>query len=122
MNIALASRVASCLEEGLANVQKCLAEAAARGAQIACFPEAYLPGLRGLDFEVPPFDAAQQERVLGVVAGWARADRVAAILGLERLTDRGRQTAAVLSARGETVGCQLKTQLAPAEDALYATA
>jgi predicted amidohydrolase len=121
MKIALASpRVASCLDEGLANVRKCLAEAADWGAQIVCFPEAYLPGLRGLDFEVPPFDPAQQERVLGVVAEWARTYKVAPILGMEWLTDAGRHIAAVvLNARGEVMGCQLKTQLAPAEDALY---
>ena len=56
---ALASpRVASSVDEGLDKVERSLAEVAARGATIVCFPEAYLPGLRGLDFDVPAFDRA----------------------------------------------------------------
>ena len=56
MIIALASpRVASSTEEGLDKIKQSLAETAAQGAEIVCFPEAYLPGLRGLDFAVPPF-------------------------------------------------------------------
>jgi predicted amidohydrolase len=70
MIIALASpRVASTLDEGLANVEKLVSEASARGAAIVCFPEAYLPGLRGQDFEVLPFDATRRETVLRTVAG-----------------------------------------------------
>ena len=43
MIIALASpRVASSLDEGLDKVKRCLSEAAAQGAKIVCFPEAYL--------------------------------------------------------------------------------
>ena len=53
MIIALASpRTASSVEECLEKIKQSLAEAAARGAAIVCFPEAYLPGLRGLDFDV----------------------------------------------------------------------
>ena len=48
MIIALASpRVASTIDEGLAKIKRLLSEASAHGAQIVCFPEAYLPGLRG---------------------------------------------------------------------------
>src|ERR1700739_1909191 len=118
MIIALASpRIASTLDEGLDKVKRLLSEAAAQGAQIVCFPEAYLPGLRGLDFEVLPFDLAQQERALQTVAQWARTYAVAVILGMERITEAGRQIAAfVLDAAGQLQGCQTKTQLAPSED------
>src|SRR5205814_5503182 len=82
MIIALASpRVASTLDEGLEKIKRFLSEASVRGAEIVCFPEAYLPGLRGQDFEVPPFDQAQQERALRAVAQWARTYAVATILG-----------------------------------------
>jgi predicted amidohydrolase len=121
MIIALASpRIASTLDEGLDRVERLLAEAAARGAEIVCFPEAYLPGLRGQDFEVWPFDQTQQERALRTVARWAHAHAVATILGLERITDAGRQIAAfVIDARGEIQGYQTKNQLAPSEDQFY---
>lgn len=68
-------RVASSIAEGLEKVEQCLSEATAQGAEIVCFPEAYLPGLRGLDFEVPPFDAVQEERVLRTAAALARRYR-----------------------------------------------
>lgn len=121
MLIALASpRVASSIDECLDKIQHSLSEAAAQGARIVCFPEAYLPGLRGLDFEVPPFDQTQQERALRAVAQWARTYKVATILGMEWHTNAGRQIAAVvLDARGEMQGYQTKNQLDPSEDRLY---
>src|SRR6516162_2807923 len=110
MIVALASpRIASTLDEGLDKIKRLLAEASAQGAEIVCFPEAYLPGLRGQDFEVFPFDQAQQEQALRAVAQWARTYAVATILGMERLTKAGRQIAAyVLDARGQLQGYQTK--------------
>lgn len=121
MIIALASpRVATTLDDGLDKIKQLLSEAAARGAEIVCFPEAYLPGLRGQDFAVLPFDEAQQERALRAVAQWAREYRVATVLGMERLTKAGRQIAAfVIDARGELQGYQTKNQLDPTEDQFY---
>jgi predicted amidohydrolase len=121
MIIALASpRVAASLDDGLERVRRLLAEASAQGAEIACFPEAYLPGLRGQDFDVWPFDQAQHRRALETVAHWARAYAVATILGAERLTEQGRQIAAyVIDARGQLLGCQTKNQLDPTEDRFY---
>jgi predicted amidohydrolase len=121
MLIALASpRVASSIEDGLEKVRQCLAEASAQGAQIICFPEAYLPGLRGVDFEVLPFGPAEQERVVRAVAEWARAYALAAILGTERRTEAGRENVAVVfDARGRIQGYQTKNQVAPSEDPFY---
>jgi predicted amidohydrolase len=121
MIIALASPcVASTLDEGLDKIRRLLSEAASQGAQIACFPEAYLPGLRGQDFEVAPFDQAQQERALRAVSQWARTYRVATILGMERLTLAGRQIAAfVVDDQGRLQGYQTKNQLDPTEDRFY---
>lgn len=121
MIIALASpRVASTLDAGLDKVKRFLSEASAQGAEIVCFPEAYLPGLRGQDFEVLPFDRAQQERVLRAVGQWARMYRVATILGMERVTEEGRQIAAVVfDAQGQIQGYQTKNQLDPTEDRFY---
>ncbi|MGH9968141.1 MAG: hypothetical protein ACREBG_09970 [Pyrinomonadaceae bacterium] len=48
MIIALASPcIASALDEGLDKIKRLLSEASAQGAEIVCFPEAYLPGLWG---------------------------------------------------------------------------
>lgn len=121
MIIGLASpRVAASVDDGLEKVHRLLADAAGRGAEVVCFPEAYLPGLRGLDFDVPPFDQSDLDRVLRCAADWARAYRVAVILGAERFSAAGRQIAAyVFGPGGELLGCQTKTQLDPSEDRFY---
>jgi predicted amidohydrolase len=121
MIIALASpRIAPTLDEGLGKVERLLAEASARGAEVVCFPEAYLPGLRGVDIEVLPFGPAEQERVLRAVGDLARTHAVATILGTERLAPAGRENVAVVfDARGEIQGYQTKNQVAPSEDPFY---
>ncbi len=121
MIIALASpRVASSLDEGVDKIKGLLSEASAQGAEIVCFPEAYLPGLRGQDFEVWPFDQTQHQRALQAVAEWSRVHKVATIVGMERFAEAGRQIAAfVIDARGQLQGYQTKNQLDPSEDQFY---
>jgi predicted amidohydrolase len=119
--IGLASpRVASSIDDGLERIERLMSDAAARGAEIVCFPEAYLPGLRGQDFAVPAFDRADEDRALTAVARFARRCNVAAILGMEHVTEAGRQIASfVIDARGEVQGFQTKNQLDPSEDRFY---
>lgn len=121
MIIGLASpRAATSLEDGLERIERLTTDAAAQGARIVCFPEAYLPGLRGQDFEVMPWDREREERALRVVGSWAKAHRIAVILGLEHVADAGRQIAAfVIGADGSVQGCQIKTQIDPSEDRFY---
>jgi len=121
MLIALAApRVATSIDDGLRKVESCLAAAAAQGARIVCFPEAYLPGLRGMDFDVPSFDRSQQDHVVGDVRALARAHMLAVILGMEWHADAGRHIAAlVVDAGGELRGVQTKNQLDPSEEAHY---
>src|SRR6185436_19295410 len=95
-------------------------EASVRGAEIVCFPEAYLPGLRGQDFEVLPWDQTPQERALKAVAEWSREYKIATILGMELITKLGRQIVAfVIDAEGQIQGYQTKNQLDPTEDQFY---
>ncbi len=121
MIIGLASPcVASSLDAGLEKVKRFLSEAAAQGVAIVCFPEAYLPGLRGVGIDVLPFGEAEAAHVLAVVAEAARTYSVAAILGMERLTNAGRQIAAyVFDADGRILGYQTKNQIDPSEDQYY---
>jgi len=121
MIIALASpRIAPTLDQGLANISRFQAEAASQGARIVCFPEAYLPGLRGQDFEVFPFDEVEEEHALSAVSESAREHAIATIICMERLTAQGRQIVAyVIDADGELQGFQTKNQLDPTEDRFY---
>src|SRR6185436_6049271 len=121
MIIALAStRIASTLDDGLERIKRLVCEASAQSAEIVCFAEAYLPGLRGQDFEVLPWDHVQQELVLKIVAEYLRTYEVATILGMEWLTNLGRQIVAfVIDAKGQIQGYQTKNQLDPTEDQFY---
>lgn len=121
MRIALASpRVARSLDDGLRKVERLIAEASSQGAQIVCFPEAYLPGLRGQDFDVPDYDVSAQARVLEAARHWARSYEIATILGMEKITEEGRQiVAVVIDASGVVQGEQTKNQLDPTEDRFY---
>ena len=54
------------------------------------------------------------------MAQWARTYTIATILGMERLTEAGRQIAAyVFDAQGEIQGYQTKNQIDPSEDRFY---
>ena len=122
MIVALASpRVASSLDEGLEKVRRFIAEASARGAQIVCFPEAYLPGLRGQEFAVPPFDEADQERALcgpwrnGRGSTGSPRSRVSS--GSRRRAGRSPRT--LSTRRAGVQGFQTKNQVDPTEDPHY---
>jgi predicted amidohydrolase len=113
-------RIAISLDDGLERAARLVADAAAAGAEVVCFPEAYLPGLRGLDFPVPPFDAAAEARAVEAVASLARSHRIGIIMGMEHVTPSGSQiSAAVFGPDGAFIGRQCKCQLDPAEDAHY---
>ena len=104
----------------MARIDRLLSEATAKHARIVCFPEAWLPGLRGQDFDVIPWNEEQQERAVRTVRQQAKAHRVAVILSLELITSGGRQIAAcVIDADGNIQGYQTKNQLDPSEDRFY---
>jgi predicted amidohydrolase len=121
MIVALASpRIATSLEDGLEKIDRSLAEAAAQRARIVCFPEAYLPGLRGQDFDVIAWDRAVEERAVAAIAALARKHAVAAIVGVEHVAYAGREIAAIVfDAHGRLLGMQTKNQIDPSEDEFY---
>jgi predicted amidohydrolase len=107
------------VEERLEAVDRFLAEASAKAVAIVCFPETYIPGLRGMDFPVPPHDQARQEAALEAVGASAQRHGIAAIVGMEWETQAGlHNTAFVISRNGEIEGYQTKNQI-PLEEAPY---
>lgn len=121
MIVALASpRAATSLDEGLERVQSLIHDAAHQGAEVVCFPEAYLPGLRGVETHVPSFTQEDEARVLRAVSGWARNDHIATIIGMEHVGGDERQIVAmVIDADGTIQGLQPKCQLDPSEGEYY---
>jgi predicted amidohydrolase len=115
-----AARNAPSVAERLVTVQRFLAQAAALDVAIVCFPEAYIPGLRGCDFPVPAPDQARQQEALEVIRAAAEAHRVATVVGMEWESAAGLHNVAfVISPDGEVVGYQGKNQIPLEEEPFY---
>jgi predicted amidohydrolase len=117
MRIALASPpFPKSIEDGLHWVEKLLKEAAAQRAEIICFPESYIPGLRGVGFEVEKHSPAKLESALQSVCAMAKENAIAVILPMDWDHPDGILNVAwVISNTGEVLGRQTKNQLSPFE-------
>jgi predicted amidohydrolase len=107
------------VEERLDTLDRIMEQAAAQQVAIVCFPETYIPGLRGFDVPVPPLDQQRQEAALARIQQTCARTGVAAIVGMEWETALGAHNAAVVVDRdGAIQGWQTKNQL-PLEEAPY---
>jgi predicted amidohydrolase len=120
LRIGLASaRNAATLDERLQIANRMIDEAGSQDVAIVCFPETYLPGLRGQDFDVPEHDQQIQRAALANVQAAAKRNNVAVIMGIEWESPLGRHnTTAVIGRDGSFEGFQTKNQL-PLEEAPY---
>jgi predicted amidohydrolase len=115
-----AARNAPSVDDRLKAVDKFLQDAGAQGVAIVCFPETYIPGLRGQDFPVPPADQARQEAALEEVRAAAQRHAVAVVLPMEWQTAVGLHNVAfVISRAGAVLGYQAKNQIPPEEEPFY---
>src|SRR4051812_29443903 len=110
MRIALANLpYPSSHEDSVARVVAAIGQA--RGAQIVCFPECYVPGYRGLGHAPPPPDPVFLEKAWTRIANAAGDSGIGVVLGTERVVDdRVHATALVISETGERLGFQDKVQ------------
>jgi predicted amidohydrolase len=119
MKIALASpHFPKSLNDGLSWVEKLVKEAAARQAEIICFPETYLPGYPGPD--VKKCTPEQLQEALGKVCTIAAANSIAVIIPMDWYHNGDLLNIAhVISNTGEVLGYQTKNQLDPTEDSIW---
>jgi predicted amidohydrolase len=119
--IALANlRFPATPEESIALARQGIAQAAAEGAQVVCFPECFVPGYRGLGKRMPPADAEFLHRAWSAIAEGAARAKVGVVLGTERVVEGALvATALVIDADGSTAGFQDKVQIDPAEEGTY---
>lgn len=121
IRIALANiRYADTPDESIALAVAAIEQAGAKGAQVVCFPECYVPGYRGLGWTPPAPDPAFLERAWSTVAAAAARAHVAVLLGTERIVS-GKlvATALVVDDKGTIAGFQDKVQVDPSEDGTY---
>src|SRR5512141_41259 len=108
-------------EESVASAERAIAEASAGRAGLICFPECFVPGYRGLGKTPPGPDPAFLQRAHHRIAEAAKRERVAVVLGTERVVEERLLIAALVVDRDGTVlGFQDKVQLDPSEEGTYA--
>lgn len=115
LRVGLASlRRPKTIAEGVQKVDAALKFAADKGARIVCFPETYIPGLRGCGWELPAPTRADQNFALQGARDAARRHGVAVIIGMELSTKAGLlNLACVINAQGRVLGHQTKNQITP---------
>jgi len=119
--IALANlRFPASPDESVALAEQAVEQAAHSHAHIVCFPECFIPGLRGVGKNVAPTDAAFLDRAHAALAQAAARSSITVILGTERIVDGAlRNTALVLNPDGSPAGFQDKVQIDPSEEGIY---
>jgi len=119
VRIALASiRRGDNVKAGVEKIKAVLAECREKKVQIVCFPEVYLPGLRGSEDKLLPPDQPAMEQALADVRKSCRENQVAAIVGMEWGVPGGLENRAyVIAADGRVLGHQTKNQITPGGEA-----
>ncbi len=121
MKIALASPLyPKSIEDGIAQLQTLVEDAAQQKASIICFPETYIPGYP-LDIDnAKRSTPGMLENALAKACAVAKENSIAIILPMDWYEDEAfLNVAFVISAEGEVLGYQSKVQLDPSEDNLW---
>jgi predicted amidohydrolase len=119
--IALANiRFPATPAESITLAKEAIAQASAKGAELICFPESFVPGYRAPGKSVPSPDPGFLERAWSAIAGAAARANISVVLGTERVVDRGLLVSALVIKRdGAIAGFQDKVQIAPSEETVY---
>ena len=104
------------IPESVEKVKTTLKECGKKNVDIVCFPETYLPGLRGgsNDATLPAPDQPALEKALQEIKRSCKENKVAAIVGMEWVSSSGLENRAfVISSEGRILGHQTKNQITP---------
>lgn len=104
------------IPKGVRRIDSILSECSHQDVDIVCFPETYIPGLRGGgdDSMLPPPDQPAMDRALKEIQRSCGKYRVAAIVGMEWVSSSGLENRAfVISEEGKVLGHQTKNQITP---------
>ena len=118
MKIALASPLyPASIQNGLAQLETLVKQAAEKEAIIVCFPETYIPGYPAEEFSGETSTPGEMEAALKEACAIAKKYAIAIILPMDWYEPEGLLNVAfVISNTGEVLGYQSKNQLDPLED------
>jgi predicted amidohydrolase len=118
MKIAIASPAfPTSIQNGLAQLEELVKDAAAQQAAIICFPESYIPGYPAEEFNVEKATKENMKAVLQQACDIAKKCSIAIILPMDWYDEeKFLNVAHVISAEGKSLGYQSKNQLDPSED------
>ena len=121
MKVALASpQFPTSINDGLLQAEKLIKEAASQHAEIICFPESYIPGYPLPGHPIEKATPKNLQTALDKICQLAKQNSIAIIMPMDWYTDDGvLNVAQVISATGDVLGYQAKTQLDPSEDNIW---
>jgi predicted amidohydrolase len=122
MKVAVASPpFPKSINDGLYWLEKLIKEAAAKDADVICFPESFIPGYPLEECEIEDSSPEKLQAALDKASIIAAENNVAIILPMDWYDDdRLYNIAHVISRNGSVLGYQSKTQLDPSEDNIWA--
>lgn len=121
MRIGLATApVPTSLDHAVDTILDFIVQAASFDVHLLCFPEAYLPGMRGQNFPIPFCGQDELRDALTRICAETARRGIGVILPMEWPSDEGRYNLVqVISPEGRILGRQCKTQIAPEEEGIY---
>lgn len=121
MRIGLATApVPTSLDHAVHGILDFMAQAASFQVRLICFPQAYLPGVRGRGFRIPLCEQPELRQALELIRGEAARLELGVVLPMEWPAEQGRfNLVQVISPGGRILGRQCKTQLEPKEEGIY---
>jgi predicted amidohydrolase len=121
MKVALASPpFPKSIADGLYWLEKLVKEAVKEKAEIICFPESYIPGYPGMEYNAEDRTQEKLQSALNRICKIAAENAIAIIVPMDwHHPDGILNIAHVISSTGEVLGYQTKNQLDPTEDNLW---
>jgi predicted amidohydrolase len=121
MRIALATTpFPKSLADGITITEEYIINAAEQKADVVCFPESFLPGMRGLGIDIEPHNPIKLKQALNKVCELAKDHSIYVIMPMDwDLEGQILNLAFCISDKGEILGRQTKIQIDPSEEGTF---
>jgi predicted amidohydrolase len=108
------------MDAGLKAAEISIVKASQQNADVICFPESYLPGMRGIGMDIEPHQPEKLKEALEQVCSWAKKYSIYIVMPMD-WDKEGKilNVAFGISDTGKVLGMQTKNQLDPSEDPTF---